>query len=560
MCNFFVKIASALILVLAIIFNFFGNLFGVGDIIPTAPRTTETTLTESSSCPEESTTEESTTEPVTEESTTEESTTEPTTTPVTVPKPTKPTTAPDTTGTTTEKTTKPETTVEFGPKVEDAAIESFKDFGGMNTDTFTSSQAVSKGGFVVSGVSSSTDGIFKDVASDWGNSFGYVAMFDCDANLVWIKATGSSNAGVRIDDVAVLSDGSIVAVGYTTAKEFATNSKYEGSIESFILKYSADGTLQWKKHFGGKKTDMFMSVAPLGDGFVVGGKTDSTDGNFTDSGATNVSSALLICFDKDANVRWNRYIAGNYGAAVDGIDTDADGNIFFTCITAASTGGFELDGMGKGYLDTAVFKYNSDGEKQWGVAVASSGRDNFKAIAADGEGGCVVAGNYEMVTTYLPDGTFANLHNCGGIDAVVIRYNANGTTRWMRSVAGFADDFINDITKTANGGFAVAGYTTSGNRDFATVGNKGQNDAFVALITPAGNLADVKSHGGARKDSATNVVYTTNGKLIVLGQTTSADGDFDGMNTHISDSFINLFGDAYTGFIAKYGVTISSVI
>lgn len=561
MCNVFVKIASALVLVLAIIFNFFGNLFGVGDIIPTAPKTTETTVTESSSYPEESTTQESTTEPTTQESTTEESTTEPSTVPpVTAPKPTKPTTAPDTTGTTTEKTTKPETTVEFGPKVEEAAIESFSDFGGMNTDTFTSAQAVAKGGFVVSGVSDSTDGVFKNAVSDWGYSYGYVAMFDSDASLVWIKATGSGDANVRIEDVAVLSDGSIVAVGYTTAKEFASDSKYEGSIESFILKYSADGTLQWKKLFGGKKTDMFMSVAPLGDGFVVGGKTDSTDGSFAGSTESSVAKAMLIRFDENANVIWSRYLAGNYGAAVDGIDTDANGNIFFTSITAASTGDFALDGMGKGYLDTAVFKYSGDGERIWGVAVASSGRDSFKAVAADGEGGCVVAGNYEMVTTYLPDGTFANLHNCGGIDAVVIRFNANGTTRWMRSVAGFADDFINDITKTANGGFAVAGYTTSSNRDFASIGNKGQNDAFAALITPAGNLADVKANGGARKDSATNVVYTTDGKLIVLGQTTSADGSFDGMNTHLSDAFINLFGDAYTGFIAKYGVTISNVI
>lgn len=557
MCNVFVKIASALILVLAIIFNFFGNLFGVGDIIPTAPKTTETTLTETSTYPEESTT-----EPTTEESTTEESTTETTTNPpVTAPKPTKPTTAPDTTGTTSENTTKPGTTVEFGPKVEKADIESLADFGGMNTDTFTSAQAVAKGGFVVSGVSASTDGDFKDVASDWsGNSYGYVAMFDSEANPVWIKATGSSNAGVRIEDVAVLSDGSVVAVGYTTAEEFAANTENKGSIESFIVKYSADGTMQWQKAFGGKKTDMFMSVAPLGNGFVVGGKTDSTDGSFAGNGASSVSSALLIRFDKDANVIWSRYLAGNYGASVDGIDTDANENIFFTSITAASTGDFELDGMGKGYLDTAVFKYNGNGERQWGVAVASSGRDNFKAVAADGDGGCVVAGNYELVTTYLPDGTFANLHNCGGIDAVVIRFNANGTTRWMRSVAGFADDFINDIVKTADGGFAVAGYTTSSNRDFATVGNKGQNDAFAALITPAGNLADVKALGGARRDSVTNVVYTTNGKLIVLGQTTSGDGDFDGMNTHLTDSFINIFGDAYTGFIAKYGVTISSVI
>lgn len=550
MGNIFVKISSAIVLVFAIIFNFFGNLFGIGDIIPTEPDTSETTLTEV-------TTEVTTAEPVTEESTTEESTAEPTTVPVTAPKPTKPVTSPVTEGTTVEKTTRPETTVEFGPKVEEALMESFNSFGGMNTDTFTSAQAVAKGGFVVSGVTNSTDGVFKNVASGWGNSYGYVAMFDSGANLVWIKATGSSNAGVRIEDVAVLGDGSVVAVGYTTAKDFASDPEFAGSIESFIVKYSADGTLVWKKLFGGKKNDMFMSVAPLGDGFVVGGKTDSNNGSFAGSGESSVAKALLIRFDEDANVIWSRYLAGNYGAAVDGTDTDADGNIFFTSITAASTGDFALEGMGKGYLDTAVFKYNQAGERQWGVAVASSGRDNFKAVAADGNGGCVVAGNYEMVTTYLPDGTFESIHNCGGIDAVVIRLNANGTTRWMRSVAGFADDFINDIVKTADGGFAVAGYTTSGNRDFAASGNKGQSDAFAALITNGGNLADVKMLGGARKDSATNVVYTTDGKLVAIGQTTSSDGDFEGMNSYISEDFVNLFGDAYTGFIAKYGVTIS---
>ena len=103
-------------------------------------------------------------------------------------------------------------------------------------------------------------------------------------------------------------------------------------------------------------------------------------------------------------------------------------------------------------------------------------------------------------------------------------------------------------------------YTTSSNRDFAQAGNKGQNDAFVALITPAGNLAQVKALGGARKDTASCVAYTTNGKLIVLGQTTSSDGDFNGMNSHLTDEFINNFGelgDMYSGFIAKYSVTIS---
>lgn len=562
MCNFFVKISSAFVLVAAIVFNFFGNLFGVGDIIPTDPETPETTVTEYTTLPEVITT-----KPVTVPSTEENTTVKAETTYTTVapttnaPFPTapKPTTVPSTAGTTTPKTTKPQTTVEFGPKVDEAKIESFTDFGGTGTDTFTSARAVSKGGFVACGISNSKNGEFANVASDWGNTYGYVAMFDKDAKTVWVKALGSEEGNVRIEDVAALSDGSVVAVGYTTVTDIGYIPACRGSIDSFVAKYSADGTLQWIKCYGGNRTDMLLSVAPLDNGFVAGGKTDSTDKTFADSGEHSEAKAVLMRFDADGNIVWKRYLAGNYGATVDCIDTDSNGNIFFTSVTAASTGDFEIEGMGKGYLDTAVFKYNSDGERLWSAAVASSGRDNFRAIAADGEGGCVVAGNYEMVTTYLPDGTFASLHNCGGIDAVVIRFNANGTKRWMRSVAGFSDDFINDIVKTANGGFAVAGYTTSSNRDFASVGNKGQNDAFAALITPAGNLADVKGLGGARKDASTSVVYTTNGKLVVLGQTTSSNGDFEGMNTHLTDEIVENFGqmgDMYSGFVAKYGVTI----
>ena len=553
MCNTLVKIASAVVLIIAIILNFFGNLFGIGDIIPTEPKTTESTsVSQSVTYPAETTTkefttEESTTEPVTEPST--EITTVPTTEPTTKETTLQPSTDPI--------TTRPTTTKEFGPKVESATQENFASFGGSNTDTFTGIDTTSGGGYVVCGVTASTDGMLENVPADsWSESYAFVSKYDKNMNLEWIKSVGSDYASVRIEDVAVLSDGSVVAVGYTTADDFASASKYKGTIESFVIKYSSNGNVQWKKLFGGSGNDMLMCVEPLGSGFVAGGKTDSKNGSFADNTENSNSNALLMSFDANGNKLWCKYLSGNYGASVDGIATDSDGNIFITCVTAASTGDFKIDGMGKGYLDTAVIKFNSSGERKWAFAVASSGRDNFRAIVADENGGCVVAGNYELVTTYAPDGTFENLHNCGGIDAVAIRINSNGTKRWERSVAGFSDDFINDIAMTGNGGFAVVGYTSSGNRDFASVGNKGQSDAFTAFLTPAGNLADVKANGGARKDMATCAAYTTAGKLIVLGQSTSSDGDFDGMNSHLSDTFINLFGDAFTGYMTKYGVSI----
>ena len=544
MYNVLIKIASALVLVFAIVFNFFGNLFGIGDIIPTDPETTEsTTVIESVTQPSEYTTEEVTTETTTEK--------------VTHLPMTKPTSVMGTTGTDVV-TTKPSTTREYGPKVESAEQKYFASFGGANTDTFTDVDTTADGGIVVCGVTASTDGSFKNVPDDsWSESYGYVAKFDKDMKLVWIKAIGSKNASVRVEEVAVLSDGSVVAVGYSSASDYASNEEFKGTLESFVVKYSSNGALLAKKYFGGKGNDMFMCVDALGSGFVVGGKTTSTNGSFTGNVANGVSNAVLMTFDSDCNVTATRYLAGNYGSCVDGVATDAKGNVFITCITAASTDDFAGIGMGKGYVDTAVFKYNSALERQWGFAVATSGRDNFKAIVADENGGCVVAGNYELVSTYMPDGTFENLHNCGGIDAVAVRINANGTKRWETSVAGFADDFINDIAMLENGGFALVGYTTSANRDFAEMGNKGQSDAFTAFVTPGGNLAAVSGNGGARKEMATCAAYTTDGKLVVLGQSTSSDGDFEGMNTHLSDSLINIFGDAYTTYMIKYDVKIS---
>ncbi len=549
MCNTLIKIYSAIVLVVAIVLNFFGNLFGIGDIIPTQPKPTEgTSFSETYTEIEETTTEKDLTVEDSSAETSEETTTLPSTEPST-----EDTTKP------TQGTTLPQTTKEFGQKVSSATQLSAASFGGTNTDTFTGIAKGSNGVFVVCGVSVSTDSDLLNVPDDsWTESYGFVAKYG-KTNLTpeWVRAVGSAYNDVRIEDVAVLMDGSVVAVGYSAASDFATAPEFSGSIESFIIKYSADGTLLWKKLFGGKGSDMFMNVAALGNGFVVGGKTESCDGDFAGSVQTTVSKAVLISFDADGNVVWKKYLSGNYASSVDGIATDSDGNIFITSVTGAYTGDYaQVDGIGKGYLDTAVIKFSSSGEKLWAKAVAGSGRESFGAIASDGKGGCVVAGYYELTTNTVPDGTLANLHNCGGTDAVAIRFNSDGSRRWIRSIGGISGDVITDIAAMENG-YAVVGYTSSNNRDFASMGNNGATDSFVALITPEGNLAQVQGRGGARKDMATCATFTSDGRLVVLGQTTSSDGSFSGMNSHLSDTLISILGDTFTGFITKYKVTVS---
>ena len=550
MGNTLIKIYSALILVVAIVLNFFGNLFGIGDIIPTQPKETEgTSISEVYTEIEETTTEKDLTVEDSSSHITEESSTLPSTEPSSA----------DTTKPITTTTTLPQTTKEFGQKVTSATLLTAAGFGGSNTDSFTGIAKASNGSFVACGVSVSTDSDMLNVPDDsWSEEYGFVVKYG-KSNLTpeWIRSIGSAYDGVRVEDVAVLKDGSIVAVGYSAAQDYASATEFSKTIESFVVKYSADGTLLWKKLFGGKGSDLFMEIEALGNGFVVGGKTESSDGSFAGSEATTVSKAVLISFDADGNALWKKYLSGNYASSVDGIATDSDGNIFITSVTGAYTDDFaSVDGIGMGYLDTAVIKYSSSGEMLWAKAVAGSGRESFAAIAADGKGGCVVAGYYELTTNASPDGTLADVHNCGGVDAVAIRFNSDGSKRWTRVIGGMSNDIITDITATENG-YAVVGYTSSNNRDFSSMGNKGMTDSFVALITPEGNLTQVQGRGGARKDMATCATFTSDGRLVVLGQTTSSDGDFSGMNSHLSDVLISILGDSFTGCVSRYKVTVS---
>lgn len=598
------KILCPIILAIAFLFNTVGNWAGVGDIIPTekcpfgcedhptvTEETTETTypettyedLTNGSDIITEPSTEESSSEPVTDpvtepsteepssepvtdpvtEPSTEEPSSEPVTEPVTEPSTEEPSTGEPTTEPSTESTTKvttTSTTTETGPRTKSVTEKNFAGFGGTGTDVFNGADGTSDGGFVAVGTTTSKDGDLAEVANGaWGEYYSFIVKYASDSSVEWVRSLGSINAGIRLEDVAVLSDGSIVAVGYTSAYEYAAYEENEYSLEAIIVKYSADGELLWKKSVGGKRSDMFYCVSKTGNGFVVGGKSDSIDGSFEGIGDAIVVRAIIMNYDFDGNILWNRYLEGEYGASIDGISADSDNSVFVTCVTASATGSFaSIEGMGKGYVDTAVIKYDYAGEFQWSYAISGTNKETFTTIAADGEGGCVVGGYYELMNNYEPDGALADLHYCGGIDAVGIRLNADGTRKWIKTISGYNDDFIYDVVKTGDGGFVFVGNTTSGNREFADVGNCGENDGFVYFVTRGGNAVSVLSQGGARNDMAMCAAYTTTGGLMAFGQTVSSDGKFAGMNSHITDAFIQLFGTYYTGYTAQYKLTIKN--
>lgn len=458
------------------------------------------------------------------------------------------TTRPSTTRRTTVSTTKAPTT-EGGPYIDDASEIAIAVFGGNsgNIETVIKGiDATRDGGYITCGTTASTDGDFSGLYHslyNWQAPFSFVAKFSRAGTVEWIKLYGDPSATVSLYDVAVLGDGNIVAVGVRTVP---SNYGSMGGNDAMIIKLSSSGRELSKDYHIGSKDDFFYCVTATPDGYAVGGKTNSDDGAFT--GVRDISS-IVINFNNNNEVLWKHYFNGSKSSSINGIASDDEGNIFLACVTTATDGQFaSFSGLFGSYSDTVIMKFNRYGEYQWNHVIASSGSDEFDSIAADGKGGCVVAGNYTLISTVTPDGTLTGIHNCGDTDAVAFRLNREGKRQWYKIVSGFKADYITDVVRT-DGGFALTGYTNSSNREFATIGNKGGTDGFVSFIDVNGTMIGSLSQAGFGNDAALCLAYSgSNHELLVAGKTVSTDGSFEEKNPYTGT----------VGYVGRYKIALSN--
>lgn len=477
---------------------------------------------------------------------------EPTTTAVSVPSTEKPTTTlpPSTNPTTTRpttSTTKPITT-QGGPHISAAEQVSLSIFGGgtgLNIGTVVKGMdSFPDGSYVACGTTASVNGDFSglyDDSYDWKTPFSFIAKFTRSGELEWVKLFGDSSASVYLNDIAVLDNGKIAAVG---SFEIPTSSAKVGSIDAVIYTVSSKGAQLSRKLLEGTGDDILYCIEATSNGFVVGGKTTSTDGAF--DGVPGMSS-IVLNYDLEGNILWKRYFNASKSSRIADIAVDEENSIFLSCITTATDGQFSaFEGLIGSYADTVILKYTYSGDYIWHHVIATTGTDEFDSIAADGKGGCLVAGNYTLVSSTVTDGTLEGIHNCGGTDALIFRIDKNGERLWYKILSGFYDDFITDIVRTS-GGFAVTGYSESSNREFSSVGNSGETDGFVCFCNINGNKIKLLSQGGSRDDAALCLAYSkSQNEVLAVGRTVSSDGVFAE----------NTFGNSIVGYIARFKFTV----
>ena len=99
---------------------------------------------------------------------------------------------------------------------------------------------------------------------------------------------------------------------------------------------------------------------------------------------------------------------------------------------------------------------------------------------------------------------------------------------FSKTWGGVKSDFFTTMVVTGDGGYAMAGYSASDDGDFA--GNRGSMDLLVLRTDGEGNRIWQKTYGGSGFDAAAAMVNTADGGMLITGQTTSSDGDVQGLH------------------------------
>ncbi|MDR1791223.1 MAG: hypothetical protein LBR20_06170, partial [Propionibacteriaceae bacterium] len=286
---------------------------------------------------------------------------------------------------------------------------------------------------------------------------------------------------------------------------------------------SAATTLDGKKErvsvFGENGEDEFRSIVKASDGTLVaaGITTTNTIGDY------GGSDGFVTKINQDAVGLWSTNIGGTSFDAFYSITEASDGGFVMAGGTTSLDFTGSLDPNRKS-RDAAIAKIGPLNNQLWAQATGGGGDDFFNGVAACPDTGFIAVGWSDSLDGDIWD----PINPDGGQDGIIVKYDKDGTKKWLRSTGGTNDDGLLSVAVAADGGFVVAGYTSSTNKDISTNSKsapKGGQDGFIIRFDKWTNILWEANVGGSALDNLQTVAFTSDGGVVAVGVTYSTDGD-----------------------------------
>jgi hypothetical protein len=332
-------------------------------------------------------------------------------------------------------------------------------------------------------------------------------------DLAWQHVLGGT-ADEAYRGLVLLGDGGCLVAGHTASRDGDIKGAH-GRTDVLVVRYGADGKPVWTKVYGGPEHDRAFAIEATSDGgCLVVGETEWEEPAIGYRGGTDV---LVMRLDGAGNLRWKRCYGGNGDDTAYAVRQTADGGFLLGGSTGSNNG--DVSGH-QGGTDAWVVKLSPTGAIQWGTCLGGPLDDFAASVEPLGDGGCFVAGR---VASHTVD-ELTDEHGLGNV--LVARLAANGAVRWLKSYGGVDEERAYAVRAIADGGCVVAGAASS--LTGVVEGWQGGLDAWVLKLDADGEIEWQNCYGGVGDDLAYSLRQAADGRFVFVGETSSMDGMVEG--------------------------------
>jgi len=261
--------------------------------------------------------------------------------------------------------------------------------------------------------------------------------------------------------------------------------------------------------------------------------------------SSNSINGKTIVIDPVPTRLWGTFYGGTYFAHFTDIDSDKNGNSYFSgnisgpSINYASSGAHQTT-YNNTYsygTDGIIAKFDNNGQRVWGTYYGGTEIDKVNGLVVDNQNNVIITGESYSSTNIASSGSFKPTKsphpNSTGenSDAFLAKFNSSGVRLWGTYFGGVEDDFAYDVNVDSSNNIYIVGKTNSMteisfnstfqaalNREIRTIPDS--PDAFLAKFNSNGNIIWGTYAGGENEDSFTSIKVSEN-YLVVAGNTRS---------------------------------------
>lgn len=407
----------------------------------------------------------------------------------------------------------------------------------FGTDSSESARGIlqtADGGFVVAGESYGAAGSGNKSSPNYGLNDMWIVRLDAQGQKLWDHSYGGTRADYfRGMDHA--GDGGFILGGVTLSVGGGNKtSPYYGNEDSWIVRIAADGNVLWNKSFGGAGNDSCNAVRRTSDGgFVIGGSSNSgVNGNKTSPNRGGYDY-WVVRLDSNGEKLWDASFGGASHDFLTDFRQTADGGFVL--------GGFSLSepddhktAPRHGSYDYWLVRLDANGNKLWDQSYGGSESDILRRVIVASNGDLLLAGYSESGLS----GTKTN-QNFAYRNFWVVRVDGVGNEIWQRVYGGTWYDELEDAAAISTNEFLLTGSSQSpAGGGTKTAAALGWSDYWVVRIDGDGNQIWDTSLGGTFTDEAYAGTPTTDGGYLVAGASTSVNGHNTGPHYGASDMWV----------------------